>query len=1487
MLENGKLEVERPNVTRNPLPNHRAIPPPATNAIFVEEPVLDPSILICAITPDEPYILRFDPEEIEEMERERSYALWRGSTSLAEASSPYVLRCEDVEAEKETPYVLRMGDFEEEEVIETPYVLRMDADDLLLLEDQCDELRHVTRGGRVFKPAELRAENPAEAVRAAENQGQSRPSADEEEDNLLKQLKKTQANVSIWGLLMSSSKHRKVVLKELNAAQVSTEITPDELVSLVAVTRTSKVISFTDDDLPPEGSDHARSLKITVICNKKRVPEVLVDNGSALNICPLSTAATLGFGPGDFIPSEQGILAYDGTRRDVIGTLATEIQIGGEDFDIEFQVLDIKASFLLLLGRPWLHKVGVIPSTLHQKLKFVHNGRVVTVKGDPDLEIGQISQELVVGKEADVSLTGFSLEVSVISMKEAMGEEVFFLTSTNSNVVRMIRKQGYIPGAGLGKYHQGPTEWPVIRTFNGLFGLGYEPTEQEVKEMKRYMLKWAECRRRGLELPMGSISLVRNGIFRKEGADFPFCGFAEPWTDDVTGQRLPGFEIFFNLELSEAPMSVRITEEASETDWADVLEPSCLNVMFQIEYPVVGGETEASEVAVIGRDAFILNPAELITPAEGPLTNWTSQVLPRVVFQYSPVSSKESVVSKYTSTSQSDIEFVYSNDSFDAGTVEVGSGSGVGDKSLSNKVESKSTLDDEFISSTAHMPALVEFNVELSVESLNTSLKSNAMPAVGYSILDVTNSMNEMKDSFTYIPVSVSPVSISSTESALKTDNINNDNQDSFSDEDADETPLEIKHMIQQEESRRARPLEEEIETVNIGDETLIREIRIGKTLSPEEREELITLLKEFKEVFAWSYDDMPGLSEDIVQHRLPLIPGAKPKKQKLRKLKTEWELKVHDEVKKLLEVKFIQVVEYPEWLANIVPVPKKDGKVRMCVDFRDLNKASPKDDFPLPNIDLLVDNTAGHALLSFMDGFSGYNQIKMAPEDMIKTAFTTQWGTYCYRVMPFGLKNAGATYQRAATTLLHDMIHKEVEVYVDDMIVKGKTRPEHTVALRKFFERIRKYQLRLNPSKCVFGVTSGKLLGFMVSERGIEVDPQKIKAIQEMEPPRTEKQIRGFLGKVQYLRRFIAHLTMTCEPIFKLLKKNSSKKWTEECQVAFEKIKQCLSLPPVLSPVILGQPLLLYLSITDTAMGCMLAQQDSGSKKERPVYYISKKMLEYEVKYTILEKTCLALVWATQRLRHYLLSSKVLLLSRMDPLKYLFEKPALTGRTARWLLLLSEFDITYDTQKSVKGRVIAEQLADSPVEENAFLKVEFPDEEIMDVEEDTPNTRWTMYFDGAVNNQGQGIGAVLVSPQKEYIPISIKLQTKNHFADALATLASMLDISATMEVQPLTVRLQWEPAHVNVIEIAARCPDGKPWYTDIGNLISGEGHPPEASGKERRTLQKLAANFVICGDQLYRRSFDGIQLLCVDEDKAVELIEQTHEGVKARKGQV
>ena len=143
----------------------------------------------------------------------------------------------------------------------------------------------------------------------------------------------------------------------------------------------------------------------------------------------------------------------------------------------------------------------------------------------------------------------------------------------------------------------------------------------------------------------------------------------------------------------------------------------------------------------------------------------------------------------------------------------------------------------------------------------------------------------------------------------------------------------------------------------------------------------------------------------------------------------------------KQFDAGFLAVTSYPQWVANVVPVPKKAGKVRMCIYYRDLNRASPKDDFHLPHIDVVVDNTAHHKVFSFMNGFSDYNQIRMAPADMEKTTFIMQWSTFCYKVMPFGLKNAGETYQRAMVALFHDMIHHEIEVYVDDMISRSQTK--------------------------------------------------------------------------------------------------------------------------------------------------------------------------------------------------------------------------------------------------------------------------------------------------------------------------------------------------------------------------------------------------------------------------------------------------------------
>jgi len=316
----------------------------------------------------------------------------------------------------------------------------------------------------------------------------------------------------------------------------------------------------------------------------------------------------------------------------------------------------------------------------------------------------------------------------------------------------------------------------------------------------------------------------------------------------------------------------------------------------------------------------------------------------------------------------------------------------------------------------------------------------------------------------------------------------------------------------------------------------------------------------------------MPGLDTNIVQHKLPLKEECPPVKQKLRRMKPEMSLEIKEEVKKQFDAGFLAVAKYPQWVANIVPVLKKDGKVRMCVDYRDLNRASPKDNFPLPHSDILVDNTARFSLFSFIDGFSRYNQIKMAPEDMEKPTFITLWGTFCYKVMPFGLKNVGATYQRAMTTLFHDMMHKEIEVYVDDMIAKFESENDHIVNLGKLFERLRKFKLRLNPVKCTFGVKLGKLLGFIVSEKGIEVDADKVRAIMEMSASNTKKEVRGFLGRLNYIARFISQLTSTCEPIFRLLRKNQVVEWNEDCQAAFDKMKQYLQDPLVLRLPVSGR---------------------------------------------------------------------------------------------------------------------------------------------------------------------------------------------------------------------------------------------------------------------------------------------------------------------------
>nr|KYP54847.1 Transposon Ty3-G Gag-Pol polyprotein [Cajanus cajan] len=336
----------------------------------------------------------------------------------------------------------------------------------------------------------------------------------------------------------------------------------------------------------------------------------------------------------------------------------------------------------------------------------------------------------------------------------------------------------------------------------------------------------------------------------------------------------------------------------------------------------------------------------------------------------------------------------------------------------------------------------------------------------------------------------------------------------------------------------------------------------------------------------------MPGIDADFICHRLAIHKEAKPVAQRKRKVGGERREAVIAETQKLLNAGFIREVRYTTWLANVVLVKKHSGKWRMCVDYTDLNKACPKDSYPLPSIDRLVDGASGHALLSFLDAYSGYNQIMMYPPDEVHTSFITDHANYCYRVMPFGLKNAGATYQRLMDKVFHHQIGRNLEVYVDDMVVKTISATDHASDLAEVFAQIRKHNMRLNPEKCVFGVQGGKFLGFMITSRGIEANPEKCKAIIQMQSPQTVKEVQRLSGRLVSLSRFIPKLAEKAGPIFTLLKKPKNFLWTDQCEEAFQSFKNFLTTPPVLQRPDHNTDLLLYLAVAENAISAVIVQE-------------------------------------------------------------------------------------------------------------------------------------------------------------------------------------------------------------------------------------------------------------------------------------------------------
>lgn len=538
----------------------------------------------------------------------------------------------------------------------------------------------------------------------------------------------------------------------------------------------------------------------------------------------------------------------------------------------------------------------------------------------------------------------------------------------------------------------------------------------------------------------------------------------------------------------------------------------------------------------------------------------------------------------------------------------------------------------------------------------------------------------------------------------------------------------------------------------NIGNEEKQRPIMVSGLLIRDQQDELAQLVAKHQDCLAWDYTDMPGLDRKLIEHRLPIKPNYRPVKQAPRRFNPELMPKITEEIKKLLDAKFIRPCRYAEWLSNIVPVTKKNGKMRVCIDFRDLNLATPKDEYTMPIADMLIDAAAGHKILSLMDGYAGYNQINLAEEDIAKTAFRCPGaiGIYEWVVMPFGLKNAGATYQRAMNTIFHDLIGKTLEVYIDDVIIKSSEFSQHLVDLEEAFVRMRKYNLKMNPTKCAFGVSAGNFLGFLIHQRGIEVDANKAKAIITIPPPRTIKEVQSLLGKVNYLRRFIANAAGKMKPLTKLLKGKIGPdiEWGPEQDEALEVIKHSLINPPVLVPPRPDKRLKLYLASSDVAISCLLAQ-DWDDGKERAIYYLSKTLAGPELNYHFAEKLCFSLVYACTKLEHYILPRDTDVVSKYNVVKFLLKRPRMKGRLLDWAVKLIPFSLNFIPIAAVKGQVVAEFLADHAVSMDSELDCEI---------ESVETLPWVLHFDGSSTSSRAGAGVSIEGPGGQRIRLYLEL---------------------------------------------------------------------------------------------------------------------------------
>ncbi|GJR26233.1 reverse transcriptase domain-containing protein [Tanacetum coccineum] len=529
----------------------------------------------------------------------------------------------------------------------------------------------------------------------------------------------------------------------------------------------------------------------------------------------------------------------------------------------------------------------------------------------------------------------------------------------------------------------------------------------------------------------------------------------------------------------------------------------------------------------------------------------------------------------------------------------------------------------------------------------------------------------------------------------------------------------------------------------------------------------MIEVLKSHKRAIAWKLSDIKGIDPEFCTHKILMEEDYEPTVQHQRRVNP----KIHDvikkEVEKLLDAGLIYPISDSPWVSPVHCVPKKGGMTvvkndendliptrlvtrwRVCIDYRKLNEATRKDHFPLPFMDQMLERLAGNQYYCFLDGFSGYFQIPIDPKDQEKTTFTCPYGTFAYRRMPFGLCNAPGTFQRCMMAIFHDMIEKTMEVFMDDFSVFGDSFSTCLSHLDKMLKRCEDTNLALNWEKSHFMVKEGIVLGHKISKSGIEVDRAKVDVIAKLPHPTTVKGVRSFLGHAGFYRRFIQDFSKIARPMTHLLEKETPFFFSKECIESFNTLKRKLTEAPILIAPDWDLPFELMCDASDFAIGAVLGQRKN--KHFQPIHYASKTMTEAQAHYTTTEKELLAVVYAFEKFRSYLVLSKSIVYTDHSAIKYLFAKKDAKPRLMRWILLLQEFDVIIRDKKGAEN-LAADHLSrlENPHQdklENKEITETFPLETLGSVALRVDSTPW--FADFANYHAGNFIVKGMSSQQK------------------------------------------------------------------------------------------------------------------------------------------